>query len=156
MQDRNGHMQIEIVGFLEGKTPDHRGRTLSMVLKQTDHQAETTHDYIQWLFPLDEPSRSVMGAPVINELDIKDIRQSELAQQKLVKSASWFLGFLERNDHWITKYDHNHLRITRVIKSLRLLTSDEAADKFRDKVAKLAGNNLRLVDQKARDFWASA
>ena len=56
-------MQMEIVGFLEGKTPDHRGRMLAMIIKQTDHQAETTHDYIQWLFPLDEPSRSVMGAP---------------------------------------------------------------------------------------------
>ena len=149
-------MQMEIVGFIEGKTPDHRGRILAIVLQQTDHQAETTHDYIQWLFPLDEPSRSVMSAPVINELDIEDIRHSELAQQNLVKSASWFLGFLERNDHWITRYDHNHLRITRAIKSLRLLTSDQAADEFRDKVIALAGNNLNLVDQKARDFWASA
>ena len=149
-------MQMEIVGFIEGKTPDHRGRILAIVLQQTDHQAETTHDYIQWLFPLDEPSRSVMSAPVINELDIEDIRHSELAQQNLVKSAGWFLGFLERNDHWITRYDHNHLRITRAIKSLRLLTSDQAADEFRDKVIALAGNNLNLVDQKARDFWASA
>jgi len=145
-----------IVGFLEGKTPDHRGRMLAVIMQQTDHQAETTHDYIQWLFPLDEPSRSVMGAPVLNELDIEDIRQSELAQLNLVKSARWFLGFLERNDHWITKYDHNHLRITRVIKSLRLLASDEAADEFRDKVLALAGDNLNLVDQKAKGFWANA
>lgn len=147
---------MEIVGFLEGKTPDHRGRILAMILQQTDHQAETTHDYIQWLFPLDEPSRSVMGAPVLNELDIEDIRQSELAQQNLVKSASWFLGFLERNDHWITKYDHNHLRITRVIKSLRLLASNEAADEFRDKMLRLAGDKLNLIDQKARGFWTNA
>ena len=97
-----------------------------------------------------------MSAPVINELDIEDIRHSELAQQNLVKSAGWFLGFLERNDHWITRYDHNHLRITRAIKSLRLLTSDQAADEFRDKVIALAGDNLNLVDQEARDFWASA
>jgi len=149
-------MQMEIVGFLEGKTPDHRGRMLAMILQQTDHQAETTHDYIQWLFPLDEPSRSVMGVPVLNELDIEDIRQSELAQLNLVKSASWFLGFLERNDHWITKYDHNHLRITRVIKSLRLLASDEVADEFRDKMLRLAGDKLNLIDQKARGFWTNA
>ena len=97
-----------------------------------------------------------MGVPVLNELDIEDIRHSELAQQNLVKSASWFLRFLERNDHWITKYDHNHLRITRVIKSLRLLTSDEAADEFRDKMLSLIGDELVLVDQKARRFWASA
>ena len=146
----------EIVGFLEGKTPDHRGRILAMLLQQTDHQAETTHDYIQWLFPLDEPSRSVNGAPVLTELDIDEIRQSSLAQANLDKSARWFVGFLERNDHWISKYNHNHLRITRVIKSLRLLASDEAADEFRDKVLALAGHNLNLVDQKARRFWASA
>ena len=66
------------------------------------------------------------------------------------------MEFLERNDHWITSYDHNHLRITRAIKSLRLLTSDLVADGFRDKVTELAGDNLTLVDQKARDFWASA
>jgi len=145
-----------IVGFLEGKTPDHKGRILAMLLQQTDHQAETTHDYIQWLFPLDELSRSVMGAPVLNELDIEDIRHSKLAQQNLAKSANWFLGFLERNDHWITKYDHNHLRITRVIKSLRLLASDEAADEFRDKTLSLAGDKLNLIDPNAKDFWDSS
>ena len=145
-----------IVSFLEGKAPDHRGRILAMLLQQTDHQAETTHDYIQWLFPLDEPSRSVNGAPVLTELEIDEIRQSSLAQANLAESARWFLGFLERNDHWITKYNHNHLRITRVIKSLRLLASDEAADEFRDKVLALAGDNLNLVDRKARGFWLSA
>jgi hypothetical protein len=146
----------EIVGFLEGKTPDHRGRILAMLLQQTDHQAETNHDYIQWMFPLDEPSRSVNGVPVLTELEIDEIRQSSLAQANLAKSARWFLGFLERNDHWITNYNHNHLRITRVIRSLRLLASDEAADEFRDKVLALAGDNLNLVDQKARGFWRSA
>jgi len=146
----------EIVSFLEGKTPDYRGRTFAMLLQQSDHQAETTHDYIQWMFPLDEPSRSVNGVPVLNELDIEEIRQSSLAQANLAKSTSWFLGFLERNDHWIIKYNHNHLRITRVIKSLRLLASDKAADEFRDKVLALAGDNLNLVDQKARGFWRSA
>jgi hypothetical protein len=145
-----------IVSFLEGKTPDHRGRILAMLLQQTDHQAEATHDYIQWLFPLDEPSRSVSGAPVLTELEIDEIRQSGLAQANLAKSARWFLGFLERNNHWITKYNHNHLRITRVIKSLRLLTSDKAADEFRDKVLAAAGDNLNLVDQKARGFWANS
>ena len=144
----------EIVGFLEGKTPNRRGRILAMLLQQTDHQTETTHDYIQWMFPLAGPSRSVNGAPVLTELEIDEIKQSTLAQANLAKSARWFLGFLERNNHWITKYNHNHLRITRVIKSLRLLASDEAADEFRDKVLGLAGDNLNLVDQKARGFWA--
>ena len=146
----------EIVGFLEGKTPDRRGRILAMLLQQTDHQAETTHDYIQWLFPLDEPSRSVNGVPVLTELEIDEIRQSTLAQANLAKSARWFLGFLERNDHWIIKYNHNHLRITRVIKSLRLLASDKAADEFKNIVFEYLGDDLNLIDPKARSFWNSA
>lgn len=146
----------EIVSFLEGKTPDHPGRTLAMALRQTDHQAEATHDYIQWFFPLDEPSRSVNGAPVLTELDIEEIKESILVQGNLAKSARWFLGFLERNDHWITKYNHNHLRITRVIKSLRLLASDKAADEFKNIVFEYLGDDLNLIDPKARSFWNSA
>ena len=147
---------IEIVGFLEGKTPDHRGRILATLLQQTDYQAESTHDYIQWLFPLDESSRSVNGSPILTALDIHEIKESSLAQGNLAKSASWFLGFLERSDHWITKYNHNHLRITRVIKSLRLLATDEAADEFKDKVFGYLGDDLNLIDPKARSFWNSA
>jgi len=93
---------------------------------------------------------------VLTALDIDEIRQSSLAQANLAKSARWFRGFLKRNDHWITKYNHNHLRITRVIKSLRLLASDEAADEFKDKMLALAGDRLNLVDQKARGFWANS
>ena len=127
-----------------------------MALRQTDHQAEATHDYIQWFFPLDEPSRSVNGAPVLTELDIDEIKESILVQGNLAKSARWFLGFLERNDHWITKYNHNHLRITRVIKSLRLLASDKAADEFKNIVFEYLGDDLNLIDPKARSFWNSA
>ena len=146
----------DIIGFLECKTPDHRGRMLSILWKQTDDEAESTHDYIQWMFPLDEPSQALNSAPVLNDFDIDEIRESKLAVKNLEKSAYWFLGFLKKNNHWLTKYDHNHLRITRVIKSLRLLTSDFIADMFRDKVIELAGEDLHLVDQKARAFWASA
>ena len=34
---------IFLAGFLEGRTPDHRGRTLAMLLQQTDRKAEATH-----------------------------------------------------------------------------------------------------------------
>ena len=145
-----------IVGFLEGKTPDNRGRMLSMLWKQTDDDAENNHDYIQWMFPLDEPSQAVSAAPILSDFDIDEIRENQLVTENLEESARWFLGFLERNDHWIVNYDHNHFRITRAIKSLRLLASDLVADAFRSKVIELAGDNLSLVDQKARDFWASA
>ena len=78
---------MDIVGFLEGKTPDHRGRTLSMVLAFSDERAEQTHDCVQWLFPVDEPSESVQGAPVLSDLDIDEIKKSPAAQANLIKAS---------------------------------------------------------------------
>ena len=145
-----------IIGFLEAKTPDYRGRMIVSLWKQTDHQAESTHDYIQWLFPLDEPSRSVNGAPILTELDIDEIKESSLAQANLTKSARWFLGFLKRNPHWVTKSDHNHLRITSAIKTLVQMARNGAADEFKKMVFEYLGDDLNLIDSKASCFWNSA
>ena len=38
---------MDIIGFLEGKSPDSRGRMLSMLLQQIDYDVENNHDYIQ-------------------------------------------------------------------------------------------------------------
>ena len=88
---------MDIVGFLEGKPPDHRGRTLSMVLAFSDERAEQTHDYVQWLFPLDDPSGSVQGAPVLSGLDIDEINKSSTARANLIKASEWFFQFLNRD-----------------------------------------------------------
>ena len=147
---------MDIVGFLEGKTPDHRGRTLSMVLAFSDERAEQTHDYVQWLFPLDEPRESVQGAPVLSDLDIDEIKKSPAAQANLIKASVWFFQFLNRNQGWIAKYDHNQLRITRAIRSLRLLVGDIEADNFRQSIFDYLGEDVDLIGEKAKSFWKSA
>ena len=142
--------------FLEGIGIDHRGRRLDDVLSFDDIKAEQTHDFIQWLFPLDEVSRSVSGAPVLNQTDIQLIHINSDAQANIRRLAAWFLGFLERNDQWRTKYNHNHLRITRVVKSLRLLTDDKEADEFKAAIFDLLGDDLDLIDRRAVKFWEEA
>ena len=142
--------------FLEGIGIDHRGRRLDDVLSFDDIKAEQTHDFIQWLFPLDEVSRAVSGAPVLNQTDIQLIHTNSDAQANIRRSAAWFLGFLERSDHWRTKYNHNHLRIARVVKSLRLLTDDKEADAFKAAIFDLLGDDLDLIDRRAVEFWEGA
>ena len=147
---------MDIVGFLEGKTPDHRGRTLSMVMAFSDERAEQTHDYVQWLFPLDEPSGSVHGAPVLSELDIDEIKKSPAAQANLIKASELNFQFLNRNQKWISKHDHNQLRITRVIGSLRLLVRNKEADNFRKLIFDYLGEDVDLIGKKADSCWKSA
>lgn len=147
---------IDIVGFLEGVTPDNRGRMLSHIHQLSDEQMESTHDYIQWLFPTDQPSQSNYDAPVLSPLDIEDLQQNKKAIDNLKVSAEWFLGFLSRHNYWISKYDHNHLRITRVITSLRILIGDNDADQFRAGILELIKGKEGKIGQKPIQFWMQA
>ena len=147
---------MSLVNFLSGTSPDHQGRYLRDIWDFDDKAIEQTHDFIQWMFPLTEKSMSVPGVPTLSAEDIEAIRTSEVARSNLEKSAQWYLGFLKRNDHWITSYNHNHLRITRSIKSLGLLVSQTAAEAFLNSVFDITGDRVNVVRQDAIKFWKSA
>ena len=147
---------MSLVDFLKGTGPDHQGRFLRDIWDFDDTTIEQTHDFIQWMFPLTEKSMSVPGVPTLSAEDVEAIRASEVARTNLEKSAEWYLGFLQQNDHWIKSYDHNHLRITRVIKALDLLLSQRAALTFLNSVLEVAGDRVNSVSQDAIRFWKAA
>lgn len=141
--------------FLNGTSPDHQGRYLRDIWDFDDKTIEHTHDFIQWMFPLTEKSLSVPGVPTLSATDIEAIRTSEVARANLEWSAQWYLGFLQRNDHWIKAYDHNHLRITRAIKSLHLLVAKDVAKSFLNTIFEISGDRVDFVSQDAICFWKS-
>ena len=147
---------MSLVDFLNGTGPDHQGRYLQDIWDFDDKAIEQTHDFIQWMFPLTEKSMSVPGVPTLTGEDIAAIRTSEVARANLKKSAQWYLGFLQRNNHWIKSYDHNHLRITRVIKALNLLLSQRVALTLLNSVLEVAGDEVNSVNQNAIRFWRVA
>ena len=147
---------MALTGFLDGSTPDSRGRYITEIYSLSDQEIENTHDFIQWVFPLREPSRAVFNAPVLSEHDVRDIRDNEMAQENLSRSSDWYLGFLKRNKHWVARYDHNHLRITRAIKSIRLLVGDREADGLRNQILETLGDARSQIDPKAVSFWMDA
>src|SRR5262249_3787518 len=60
-----------IVDFYTGSAPDHRGRFLREILEWPDERLESVHDFIQWLFPLPDPSPVNPHAPVIDHKTIE-------------------------------------------------------------------------------------
>ena len=50
--------ETPILRFYGSGGTDHAGRTLEEILAWDDRHLEEVHDYIQWLFPLEEPSRA--------------------------------------------------------------------------------------------------
>ena len=145
-----------LLDFLTGHETTSSGWLLSHVWKFNDTQIENTHTFIQWVFPTDEPSRATPGSPVLDEEQISEIQNNEHAKQNLCKSADWYFSFLRRNSFWRKPHDHNHLRITRVLKSLRLLCGDDEADYYKQQFWQVLGTDISQIPSKTIEYWEDA
>jgi len=129
---------------------------LSHIWQFTDKEIESCHDYIQWVFPLEQESGAVPNAPVATKQDVAHIKSSAIAISNLKQSADWFYQFLCRNEQWLGIANHNHLRITRLIKSLRLLVGDAFANDMYIKIVRLAENSNARINTLTLEFWRHA
>ena len=148
---------MDFLNFLSKEGNDFKGRTLESIWSFSDEDIERTHDFIQILFPLNKPSESAFHGYYLDSEDlIEQIRSNSIARENILKSSNWYLSFLTRNVWlWNRNYDHNQLRITRVIECLRLLISEDEADIFYDDVLKIIKDNNK-VNQTSLNFWKNA
>ncbi len=149
---------MKLLSFLQDVGPDHQGRYLSDIWKFSDLQIATTHDFIQWVFPLDVASGALPDAPVLEPAEIDLIHKSSPATMNLEKSAQWFLDYLSRSKDWLRESDHHHLRITRMLRSQRLLLGELAAESAKERVfhmAQQAKTKARISDA-AYAHWRAA
>ena len=108
------------------------------ILKSDDEFWEKDHSFIQWLFPLPEKSMFNKDAPVLTESLKKrliDTRGFSSNYEEAFFRFLGFLGFLRNFDtviddvdfqkiaNWAEPHNHNHLRITRVLKFLKIVNS---------------------------------
>ena len=149
-------VHTELVEFLSGSGRDARGRRLNEILAFSDEDLEAHHDFIQWLFPLDSPSAAVPGSPVLSRKEIEAIRACEPCQFNLKRSAERMARFYTKNDHWLVPTNHNHLRITRIVRSLKLLVGRQDAEDFLNAIMRRVGQpNLRVSETSLR-YWREA
>ena len=147
---------MDFLTFLKNEGVDFKGRSLSEIWKYTDIQIEQNHDFIQVVFPLNKPSENTFhGFHLSDQSELLKLQNSEIVKSNLIKSAGWFLGFLERSMSWRDGYDHNQLRITRVIECLRLLVSNEVADTFYKDILVILGTD-NTVNRTTLLFWSEA
>ena len=150
-----GHNE-SLINFLRGTGPDSHGRYHTDILKFTDEELEETHDYIQWLFPLREPSEAVSDSPWIeHEETARLLREDEDVQENMVNALVRMDRFYQNNKFWLQQHDHNHLRITRILKSVSLLNTKENARDFYDRImwrVKLA----QPVSEESLRYWQAS
>ena len=84
----------QLIEFYRGTGSDARGRNLEQIWAYSDKEMEYHHDFIQWLFPLREPSQFNPDAPVLSDEDIRIFREDASLRENLARSFERFLSFL--------------------------------------------------------------
>lgn len=147
-----------IIKFLSNKQCDYKGRLYSDILHCTDREMELCHDQVQWIFPLHEASGHALTYPIINRDIVTECKDNEEVLENIsnaVKRMTNFYAFdsKDRNKQkvWCKGFNHNLLRITRIIRSSRLLGLDEEANEFY-RHAKDAGDYFDIGNV-AKAYW---
>ncbi|KAI0454705.1 hypothetical protein F5B21DRAFT_474794 [Xylaria acuta] len=169
-----------LVDFFDPTTkgPDSHGRTLDQILEWGDDKLENQHNYIQTVFPLPEESIFSFSAPVVDEETMLIFTQSPELKSNLLRALKRMLAFygFDAEDkegpnsrlaitpkencepgfsRWVARIDHNHLRITRIIRSLRILGLEGPAKDFYNaliEVYKVRGT----IGSSSIAFWTRA
>ena len=149
-----------LIEFLSGEGDDPDGRHITTFVAATDDDLENSRDLFQWVFPLQEPSKTTPKSPILSRKDLDIIRGNPEVNREVTISLNHacnrYLRFLDSRRSWLTHHDHKHLRITRIIKSLRLIMGDRWADRFKMRVLEIAGKDVSFVGEIAKQHWSDA
>jgi hypothetical protein len=158
---------MNYAAFFEGREPDDKNRMITDFLKYSTWHLESSHDYIQRIFPLQEESR-FSDASLITDAEIKAIKASKVAQENIrevYKKMLWFWkiddvhlhkwGFSAPIRLWNEPNNHNCLRMTRVLKSLKLLGMENEYQDFSERLSyiiSLRGKGVHISRETAQ-IW---
>jgi hypothetical protein len=167
-----------IIGFYGGTEPDHLGRYLHEIQGWPDKPLESVHDYIQWLFPLPERSGFNVAAPVLNPESIEEFRTHPDLQENLRASFMRMMNFYglagageqitvtrapnfaTKAAKWLSPGNHNHLRITRILRCLNVLGLEPEARAFFSCLAEIYEDEqnkpIPAISNETIEYWRKA
>lgn len=156
--------------FLIGNGKDIYGRTHEQILSMSDFKLETTHNYIQWLFPLNTPSRYADSIVLTDEMILsfqsdKDILDN---MHRAFERMMRFYGFgrngqgqliiassrIKMRMTWLNRNNHNFLRLTRILRSLHLFGMSDLEHELFAILHSLANEYTFLTDP--YEYWKDA
>jgi hypothetical protein len=165
-----------LLAFYEGTGTDGAGRTLVAITASNFATLEAEHDFIQWLFPLPERSPVNPEAPTLTQAIIGAFRSDPALRASLRRALDRMLAFYglamaprgevlevaptpafaERRKVWLHRNNHNHLRLTRILRSCYLLSLRAEAEALGRCLEQIAETDPRDVSNETRRFWARA
>ena len=159
---------MNLTSFYLKESQNSDGRYLEEIWAWSDDDWEMEHDFIQHLFPTDQASAFNADAPILDETTIKEWHQDRLLQHNLRLSYERWLRYcgIERVDGKLHladrkpnvwgRFNHNWLRITRVLKSLTLLGLVTEAKEFFQLLRELRETGSVAVGDETWRHWSGA
>lgn len=153
----------KIIDFLEGKENDYLGRSISDIIDCDDVKMEQCHDQVQWMFPLHEESAFATTYPIVTKEVIEEAKKSKTILPTLQRAAYRMEQFyaiggfedIDKQRKWCTDRNHNLLRITRIIRCLRLFGLEHNAQEFY-KIARKAADRFFMSSNPTFAYWKKA
>jgi hypothetical protein len=166
-----------LLSFYRGESANPEGRSLAEIWTWDYRHFENVHNYIQWLFPLPEPSKFSANAPILDETVIEAFLADKELRRRLYRSFKLLLDFYglqcvtsqklgvqiskaanfdSRRQYWLRPMNHNHLRITRILRSLSLLGLKAYAKAFLACLQELYREDPKTISSNTMEFWEKA
>ncbi|MGN6368745.1 MAG: opioid growth factor receptor-related protein [Phycisphaerae bacterium] len=163
---------MSLISFYLNESPDSAGRRLADIWAFSLDELEYHHDFIQWLFPLDTPSPVNPDAPTLDANTIRLFRANPQLRANLLHSLDkmlYFYGltrtdptitrvpnFPDRSPNWLRPNNHNHLRLTRILRSTHLLGLEKESAALLQCLLEIAADLPTAITPTTLRFWQSA
>lgn len=146
-----------IYNFFVGTGTDHAGRTIQDYLEMSNETLELLHDYIQWAFPTRQPSQcQAANAPLLSDEAVELVQNDPKALENYYAMWIRITRFYMETKHWLVDFDHNHLRIIRIIESSAEFFDVMIAQMFANIILNRNRDASSPVNAKSVDFWLCA
>jgi len=168
-------MQQQLKNFLEGSGLDDQNRTILEIIEWNDGQLESCHDYIQWVFPNRTRSHFNPVAPILDNDMISQLLECPTAIRNIrrmlmrmylfyslevvaFEDGTYQLDLPEDSGRpwWITNGNHNYLRLTRILKTLKELQLQEDLFALSDILDIISRKYHHFIGEKTLHYWHDA
>ena len=171
-----------VIDFYNGGKDPVDQRTLHDILNYSRKELESVHNYIQIAFPTPESSQFVKNAPLLDKQAFEAFRKDENLVRRMRRMFCCmleFYGFSMAKPRktsngwrreifevklpgvkfpWLNPSDHNHRRITRIIRCLRLVGMEDDAQEFLKALEHRCSNlpSNQRPSERSLIFWRNA
>ena len=163
---------MKLVQFYRGEIPNNEGVFIDEILAYSYGALEDDHAYIQWILPLKERSMFNTDAPLLTDKEIELFAIDPELKTKVYSVAYKMIDFYgmyihgskadwqesdDKHGHkdpkwWLRRFNHNFLRITRMLRSLRYLGCPELSEAIYECLMK----SRDMFEVSSYEYWTEA